>query len=173
MNPKNSKTGENFMNHGRHAAAIHARITPIMVYAQFTNRSQQNIMQTSETGVNTGAMNLSLSEHEIQVKFISWFRRNFPGVLIFAIPNGGHRNRVTAMKLKAEGVVSGIPDLFIPDWLLWIEMKKEKGGTVSATQKSMIKYLNDIGHNAIVCRGFDHAVAKTSEFAAQINLFID
>lgn len=33
---------------------------------------------------------------------------------IFCIPNGGHRHKATAGKLKAEGVRAGIPDLFLP-----------------------------------------------------------
>jgi hypothetical protein len=37
-----------------------------------------------------------------------------------------------------EGVSPGVPDLFIPDWLLWVEMKREKGGRVSPEQKDWI-----------------------------------
>ena len=33
--------------------------------------------------------------------------------LIFAIPNGGKRHIGTARKLKAEGVRSGVPDIFL------------------------------------------------------------
>lgn len=29
---------------------------------------------------------------------------------LFAVPNGGHRNKVAASKLKAEGVKPGVPD---------------------------------------------------------------
>ena len=34
--------------------------------------------------------------------------------LLHAIPNGGKRDKVTAAKLKAEGVKAGIPDIFLP-----------------------------------------------------------
>lgn len=34
--------------------------------------------------------------------------------LMFAIPNGGLRNKITAGRLKAEGVKSGVPDIMLP-----------------------------------------------------------
>jgi hypothetical protein len=34
--------------------------------------------------------------------------------LMFAIPNGGLRHKAEANKLKAEGVKSGVPDIFLP-----------------------------------------------------------
>lgn len=33
---------------------------------------------------------------------------------LHAIPNGGYRDKITAGKLKAEGVKRGIPDIFLP-----------------------------------------------------------
>jgi len=77
------------------------------------------------------------SETEEQEGFVNWFRAKFPGVLIFAIPNGGHRAISTAKRLKAEGVVPGIPDLHVPAWRLWIEMKRVKGGKLSALKKTL------------------------------------
>lgn len=97
------------------------------------------------------------SEHIEQRNFVSWFRQNYKGVLIFAIPNGGARNKITAGKLKLEGVTKGIPDLYIPEFNLWIEMKTTKGGRVSPEQKEIIGYLNALGHHAYVCHGCDEA----------------
>lgn len=99
------------------------------------------------------------SEHVEQVRFVAWFRSIYPEVLIFAIPNGGYRSKILAMKLKSEGVVPGVPDLFIPEWKLFIEMKRSRGGRLSDAQKSMIPYLESIGYRAVVCYGYDHAVA--------------
>ena len=59
--------------------------------------------------------------------------------------------------LKAEGVTAGLPDLQIPAWCLWIEMKRQTGGTVSPAQKDWISYLESIGHQVIVGRGFEDA----------------
>lgn len=97
------------------------------------------------------------SEHLEQVRLVSWFRRQWPGVRIFAIPNGGGRSASQGASLRAEGVVPGIPDLFVPAWLLWVEMKKESGGVVSPIQRDWIQYLQGIGHCVIVGRGFEDA----------------
>ena len=97
------------------------------------------------------------SEDHEQMMFVQWFRRNYPGVLIFATPNGGARHPAVAMKLKATGVVKGIPDLFVPAWSLWIEMKRQDGGRVSPEQKEVMAYLEGIGHRAIVAKGAEDA----------------
>ena len=54
-------------------------------------------------------------EHQLQVECVKWFRFQYPKLanLLFAIPNGGLRNIKVATKLKAEGVLAGVPDLFL------------------------------------------------------------
>jgi hypothetical protein len=99
------------------------------------------------------ASKTSPSEHSEQVGFINWFRVKYPNVLIFAIPNGEKRAITVAKRLKAEGVVRGIPDLFIPQWTLWVEMKRISGGRLSPEQKAMIQYLEGIGQKVIVAKG--------------------
>lgn len=94
-------------------------------------------------------------EHEEQVRSVCWIETIYPEHKIFAVPNGGKRNRITAMKLKAEGVRSGVPDLFIPSLFLFIEMKKPEGGKVSDNQKIWIEYLNQVGFKAFVANGFE------------------
>jgi hypothetical protein len=100
------------------------------------------------------------SEHNEQAGFVQWFRAKWPRVLIFAVPNGGKRNISTAKKLKLEGVVPGVPDLFIPAWGIWIEMKRQKGGRTSSDQDDMISYLESIGHRVIVGYGATDASDK-------------
>jgi hypothetical protein len=97
------------------------------------------------------------SEHLEQVRLVSWFRRNYLGVRVFAIPNGGHRGASQGAALKAEGVQAGVPDLFVPAWGMWIEMKREAGGMVSPVQRDWIAYLEGIGHRVIIGRGFEDA----------------
>ena len=55
------------------------------------------------------------SEHLEQVCLVSWFRKTYPSVRIFAIPNGGGRSMAQGASLKAEGVTAGLPDLQIPE----------------------------------------------------------
>jgi hypothetical protein len=69
-----------------------------------------------------------------------------------------------AKRLKAEGVVRGIPDLFIPEWRLWVEMKRKTGGRLSTEQKSMINYLQNIGYTVIVGIGAGDASRQVLEF---------
>lgn len=93
------------------------------------------------------------TEHEEQREFVSWFRKTYPGVRIFAIPNGGARTPSVAGRLKAEGVSKGVPDLYIPAWRVWVEMKRQKGGTVSQEQKDWHQYLASCGDFVIVGKG--------------------
>jgi len=104
------------------------------------------------------------SEHDEQVGFINWFRAKYPQVLIFAIPNGEKRAITVAKRLKAEGVVRGIPDLFIPQFNLWVEMKRISGGRLSPEQKGMIQYLEGIGQKVIVGKGAADASRQILEF---------
>jgi hypothetical protein len=108
------------------------------------------------------------TEHEEQREFVQWFRQSWPDVRIFAIPNGGARSKATAGRLKAEGVVSGVPDLFIPEWRMWVEMKRIKGGSLSQEQKDWIEYLKSCGYQCIVCKGADEAKQKITEASKQI-----
>ena len=111
-------------------------------------------------------MTKSPSEHEEQVGFVNWFHVKFPSVLIFAIPNGGHRSISVGKALKAEGVVAGIPDLFVPAWGLWVEMKRADGGVLSADQRAIISYLESIGQRVIVAHGARSASIAVLEFVA-------
>lgn len=97
------------------------------------------------------------TEHAEQVTFVNWFRKQYPGVRIIAIPNGGLRNKGTAQKLKAEGVMPGVPDLYIPEWHTWIEMKRVRGGRLSPEQKDWIEYLKSSGDDVFVCNGWEVA----------------
>lgn len=98
----------------------------------------------------------------------SAFRMQHPGKLIHAIPNGGARNIVTAAKLKAEGVVAGVPDLFIPEPSgqyhgLFVEMKV-KGGRLQQTQKNMIGKLKERGYKCDVCWSLDDFMKVVNEY---------
>lgn len=68
----------------------------------------------------------------------------------------------TKMRNKLEGVNKGVPDYIIvlPDeQMIWIELKRTKGGVVSQEQKNWINALkwSDGRSNAKVCKGFDEA----------------
>lgn len=84
------------------------------------------------------------------------------GIRFYAIPNGGHRNKWEAAKLKRCGVQSGVPDICIPIpsgsyHALYLEIKRVKGGKVSDNQILWLSYLREKGYYADVGYGFDEA----------------
>lgn len=103
------------------------------------------------------------TEHEEQRKFVAWFRRQYAGVRIFAIPNGGARSQREGGRLKLEGVSAGVPDLYIPAWRTWIEMKRQKGFSLSAEQKDWRDYLQSIGDTWMVAKGCQDAQRQLIE----------
>lgn len=111
-----------------------------------------------------------MTEHTEQVNLMKWWALACHGfglseLLLFAIPNGGNRNKITGAILKAEGVRAGAPDLFLAypnngHGGLFIEMKKTKGGHVSDAQKAYHALLASCGYMVAVCHGW--LEAKTS-----------
>lgn len=102
-----------------------------------------------------------MTEHDTQRILMVWFKRNYPDLLLFAIPNGAKRDIITGSRLKAEGVVAGIPDLFLayPKQSyngLFIELKTETG-KLRKSQKEILTRLNDAGYHAVVAYGYEEA----------------
>jgi hypothetical protein len=62
-------------------------------------------------------------------------------------------------KNKASGVRKGVPDLIIiiDKQLLFIEMKRLKGGKVEPEQAIWNQKLKEAGQNAFICKGFEEA----------------
>ena len=111
------------------------------------------------------------SEHDLQVTCVKWFRYNYRAYmqLLFAIPNGGWRNTTTAAKLKAEGVIAGVPDLFlaVPNGKyhgLFIEMKNGKAGRLSSVQKDMLTLLRNENYQCEVCHTFPEFVTAVQTY---------
>jgi hypothetical protein len=109
------------------------------------------------------------SEHYEQVELFNWFKHTYPDVLIYAVPNGGNRSASEAAALVLEGVVAGIPDLHVPEWDLYIEMKRTKGGIVSDEQWDIMKKLTHAGKRCLVGRGFEDAKAQIQQFYFENN----
>ena len=84
--------------------------------------------------------------------------------MLFAIPNGGKRNIVTAANMKAEGVRAGVPDMFLPVPVgqscgMFIELKKRGGGKVTDAQRAFLRAL-DPRYCAVVANGAQQAIDK-------------
>lgn len=104
------------------------------------------------------------SEDKEQEGLINWFRLKFPGMLIFHIPNGEQRALSVGVRLKKQGVVAGIPDLFIPALKIFIELKRKDGGVVSKEQEKIIAYLQRVGYTVWVCHGAEDASRQLLTF---------
>ena len=98
-----------------------------------------------------------------QQGLVKWFRLRFPGIVIFSVPNGDWRGVSVGRRLKAEGLTPGVPDLFIPAWHCFVEMKRTKGGKLSSEQVKMIEYLKRVGYEVIIGYGAEDASRKLLE----------
>lgn len=125
---------------------------------------------------------MTISEHEAQCAVIEWCRwkqARYPVLsFIFAVPNGaklpykksagGKRYSPQAIKLLKEGLLPGVPDLFLPVPMngkhgLFIEMKVGKNKP-SEEQLDFIQFVGSLGYEAIVCFGSDAAVEAIADY---------
>ena len=103
------------------------------------------------------------SEYEIQRRFAEYIDTEHPDVLWCASAGGARTSMNEAKRLKATGYKRGFPDVFVYEPRgafhgLAIELKKDKGGRVSTSQKEWLKSLEMRGFKATVAKGFDEAV---------------
>lgn len=90
--------------------------------------------------------------------------------LLYHVPNGGLRNKVTAARLKREGVKPGVPDLCLPVpnggyHGLYIEMKKrDHSNYPTKSQKWWLSRLKKKGYRAAVCYGAEEAIGVICDY---------
>ena len=102
--------------------------------------------------------------------------------LLLSIPNGSYKSPAARRLFKATGLKSGVPDILLPVMRpvralagadydlhagLWIELKRTKGGVVSAEQTQWIADLNEQGYLAVVCYGWRAAWAVIIEYLGE------
>ena len=123
-------------------------------------------------------------EHELQSAAVLWFRYQYSPFqkLLFAIPNGGKRpkkeytNRAgqvkryspEAQRLKKEGVVEGVLDLFlsVPRGRyhgVYLETKTEKG-TLSDEQEVFIHEVQNQGYKVVVYRTIEQFMSAINDY---------
>lgn len=114
------------------------------------------------------------NEHSEQKALIQWFRLQYPrhSKCLWAIPNGGYRHIRTSIKLKEEGLLAGVSDLFlmIPKGIyhgMFIEMKT-KTGRPQKNQKDFIMLAKSMGYEAVICYGFDDAKNCINQYFSKI-----
>jgi hypothetical protein len=117
-------------------------------------------------------MVVQTSEHREQATLFQWAelaRARWPELaLMYAIPNGGHRHKAVAARMKAEGVKAGVPDICLPAprgrWHgLYIEMKT-RTGRASKAQKAWLRALQAQGYRVAICRDWEAARALIVDY---------
>jgi len=89
-------------------------------------------------------------------------------MLLFAIPNGSQRDVITGKRLKDEGVVAGVADLFLSVARngyhgLYIEMKTDKGRQ-SPSQIEFQRNVEAQEYRYVVCRSLDDFMAVINDY---------
>lgn len=108
-----------------------------------------------------------MAEHDEQKALFTWARYMAQSGQIvelanlFAVPNGGHRHKATAAKMRDEGAEAGVPDIFLawpsgPYHGLFIEMKFGRNKP-TVEQQNWMERLELAGYKAVVCYSFEEA----------------
>jgi hypothetical protein len=106
-------------------------------------------------------MTLPVSEASIQRALVArWHLLGTPGSVLAHLANGEHRSKATAGRLKALGVLAGMPDLLCAApgaGVFFVELKRRKG-RVTAAQREMHERLRRSGADVVTLDDLDAAV---------------
>ena len=109
-------------------------------------------------------------EHRIQCACVQWFRYQHPECRhnLFAVPNGGRRDKTTGAKMKAEGVLAGVADLILlksnaNHGALLIEMKTRIGRQAD-TQREWQRLIERDGYKYVVCRSLEDFIREVDTY---------
>lgn len=118
-------------------------------------------------------------ESQEQEKVFSWINANknkyYELALCHASLNGVKLSPGAAVKAKKQGMVKGVPDIFLPviessDMTLhpyhglFIEMKRKKDSKVSQEQTMFMAAVEDQGYMCKVCYGADEAIETIKKY---------
>jgi hypothetical protein len=115
------------------------------------------------------------NENQEQAEIIRWYNNTFclkhhtPRGIIFSVPNGGSRNKVEAMTLKATGLLAGASDtiLILPTGkLVFCEVKTETGSQ-SPEQIEFQKRVEALGFEYWLVRGLEDFQKKVYQSLSQ------
>jgi hypothetical protein len=103
------------------------------------------------------------TEHQIQKAFFDWLALAYPGanLVTWATPNAARRSYQMAAVMKAEGLRSGVPDVFMAvprgqSHGLFLEFKSH-AGRLTANQVDFCANLVGMGYQVLVVRSLDEA----------------
>lgn len=115
-----------------------------------------------------------MSEHTEQAAFFHFtelLEGQFPELgRFFAVPNGGHRNKAVAAKLRAEGLKRGVPDVFnlspnpTGEWAGLVFEFKVGRNKPTSEQEDWLEYFEGLGYRVAVPRSWVEAALITIEY---------
>lgn len=99
------------------------------------------------------------TETQIHIAIVHWIKTVSPSTICFHVPNGGLRSKREAAKLRAMGVLPGVPDLILicdapGPCLAFLEIKAP-GAYLTAEQKSFMDRVYTMGAPHAVVRSID------------------
>ena len=110
-----------------------------------------------------------------QAKVIAWARaneRNYPYLwMLHSSLNGLKRTPYASNKAKAQGMLAGVPDLFMPVAIgnskgLYIEMKS-KTGRIRDEQSKFLQAASNFGYSCFICYSAVEAIDKIKGYYNQ------
>lgn len=109
-------------------------------------------------------------EATLQSNCVRWFDLQYPQLspLLFAVPNGGSRNKIEAVGLKRQGVKPGVADLILlfprgGHGALLIEMKYGKAQQRDS-QKKWQRTAEAAGYRYVICRTLDEFMLVVNNY---------
>ena len=94
-----------------------------------------------------------------QQSLVAELERLEPGILMEINPAAGMKlDKRMAARVKTLGYQAGTLDIFLPEHHVYIELKRQKGGSLSPEQKARIPRLEAAGYRVIVARGAVDAI---------------
>lgn len=100
--------------------------------------------------------------HTTQYPCLKWLHSSLNGIPLA----GSKKTRGRIMNyMKNEGLVKGIPDLFLPVARrgyhgIYLETKQAKGGVMSQDQKDFMEFAKEQGYLDMMCPGHKTAIAN-------------
>lgn len=106
-------------------------------------------------------MSKNTTPHESweQQSLIAELERLEPGILMEINPAAGMKlDKRMAATVKMLGYQAGTLDIFLPEYRVYIELKRQKGSALSPEQKTRIPRLEAAGYRVIVAKGAVDAI---------------
>ena len=131
-----------------------------------------DVLDLNADALNLPAQNAAAqtatSEEDEQIRLFEMVEERlsqYPDLrLLFHVPNGGHRSKATAGRLKAAGVKAGVPDLILlvprGKYHGMVCELKARGGRLTPDQRAWLKALEEQDYYPVVAFGVDEALEQ-------------